>query len=123
MSAANINFFFLMQTQIKLYHWQTRTFSRHKATDTALSSLADLVDKYVEVYIGKYGRPRLDSRTNTTQVTNMSEAGIVKFIRRCTNYIGRDLTKGLKESDTDLFNLRDEMLAELNQLLYLFTLH
>ncbi len=123
MSAENINFFFLMQTQIKLYHWQTRTFSRHKATDTALSSLADLVDKYVEVYIGKYGRPRLDSRTNTTQVTNMSEAGIVKFIRRCTNYIGRDLTKGLKESDTDLFNLRDEMLAELNQLLYLFTLH
>ncbi len=123
MSAANINFFFLMQTQIKLYHWQTRTFSRHKATDTTLSSLADLVDKYVEVYIGKYGRPRLDSRTNTTQVTNMSEAGIVKFIRRCTNYIGRDLTKGLKESDTDLFNLRDEMLAELNQLLYLFTLH
>ncbi len=123
MSAENINFFFLMQTQIKLYHWQTRTFSRHKATDTALSSLADLVDKYVEVYIGKYGRPRLDSRSNSTQVTNMSEAGIVKFIRRCTNYIGRDLTKGLKESDTDLFNLRDEMLAELNQLLYLFTLH
>jgi hypothetical protein len=123
MSAANINFFFLMQTQIKLYHWQTRTFSRHKATDTALSSLADLVDKYVEVYIGKYGRPRLDSRTNSTQITNMSEPGIVKFIRRCTVYIGRDLTKGLKESDTDLFSLRDEMLAELNQLLYLFTLH
>jgi len=123
MSASDINFFFLMTNQIKLYHWQTRTFSRHKATDTALSALVEHIDKYVEVYIGKYGRPKLDARTNSTQLVNMSEASIVKFLKRCISYISRDLTKGLKETDTDLFNLRDEMLAELNQLLYLFTLH
>lgn len=123
MSASDINFFFLMTNQIKLYHWQTRTFSRHKATDTALSALMEHIDKYVEVYIGKYGRPKLDSRTNSTQLVNMSETSMVKFIRRCVSYIERDLTKRLKESDTDLFNLRDEMLAEMNQLLYLFTLH
>jgi hypothetical protein len=29
----------------------------------------------------------------------------------------------LKDTDTDLFNVRDEMLGQLNQLKYLFTLH
>ena len=55
MSAAAIQFFFTMRDQIKLYHWQTVSYARHKASD--------------------------------------------------------------------LFTIRDEMLADLNQLVYLFTLH
>jgi len=33
-----------------------------------------------------------------------------------------ELPKSLEESDTDLFNIRDEMLAQLNKLKYLLTL-
>jgi hypothetical protein len=53
----------------------------------------------------------------------MSEATIVKFIKACINVLTNDLSRGLKPTDTDLLNLRDEMLAELDQLLYLFSLH
>jgi DNA-binding ferritin-like protein len=123
MSANNIHFFFQMRDQIKLYHWQTKSYSRHKATDGVIDALDEHIDKYVEVYMGKYGRPRLTARTNTVKLQNMSEATIVKFIKACINVLTNDLSRGLKPTDTDLLNLRDEMLAELDQLLYLFSLH
>ncbi len=65
----------------------------------------------------------MTARNNTIRVTNLSETGILKFIKGCIAYLTKELTKKLKPQDTDLMNIRDEMLAELNQLLYLFTLH
>ena len=123
MSAQTIQFFFTMRDQIKLYHWQTGMFSRHKGTDDVLSTLDGLIDMFVEIYMGKYGRPRMTSRTNTIKVGNLSEASIVKFIKTCISVLANDLMRGLKPSDTDLVNIRDEIMGELNQLLYLFTLH
>lgn len=122
MSSRDIAFFFQMRTQIKLYHWQTLMYSRHKATDNVLESLDELIDKYVEIYIGKYGRPKMDASTNTTTVQNLSEGTVVKYIHKYIAYMTETLVKRLKKTDTDLLNLRDEMVGELNQLLYLFTL-
>jgi hypothetical protein len=124
MSAAAVNFFFQLREQIKLYHWQTYSYPRHKATDAVVTALDESIDKYVEVYMGKYGRPRLTGATNMIRVTNLSEKAIVTFIKSAIAYLNGPLVKGLKPgSDTDLINIRDEMLGELNQLLYLFTLH
>ena len=122
MSATDVNFFFQMREQIKLYHWQTKMYSRHKATDSVIDSLDEHIDKYVEVYMGKYGRPKMTSRNNTTKVQNLTETNIVKFIRQCIAVLNTSLVKGLKPFDTDLLSIRDDMLADLNQLLYLFTL-
>jgi hypothetical protein len=123
MSADDINFFFHMREQIKLYHWQTHSYARHKATDDVLSALDETIDTYVETYMGKYGRPRMSTRNNTVRVMNMSEKSAVRFIKECIAYIQGPLVKRLKPTDTDLMNLRDEMLGELNKILYLFTLH
>jgi hypothetical protein len=122
MSATDVNFFFQMREQIKLYHWQTKMYSRHKATDSVIDSLDENIDKYVEVYMGKYGRPKMTSRNNTTKVQNLTETSIIKFIRQCITVLNTSLVKGLKPFDTDLLSIRDDMLADLNQLLYLFTL-
>ena len=123
MSGTDTQFFFTMREQIKLYHWQTKVYSRHKATDGVIEALDTSIDKYVEVYMGKYGRMKMNSSNSTVHVSNLSEKSIVKFIHKCINYLQTTLVKKLKENDTDLMNIRDEMLAELNQLLYLFTLH
>jgi len=112
----------MMRNQIKLYHWQTKLYSRHKATDAVIDSLDISVDKYVEVYMGKYGRMKMTSATSTTTVKNLTETSIFNFIKRCVEYLTSDLVHKLKETDTDLINIRDEMLAELNQLFYLFSL-
>ena len=123
MSANDVQFFFTLREQIKLYHWQTTEYSRHKATDAVIAELDESIDKYVEVYIGKYGRPKMSSRTNTVQVKNLTEKNAVQFVKICIGVLINVLPKNLKKTDTDLLNIRDEMLAALNQLLYLFTLH
>jgi len=121
MSARTIHFFFVMRNQIKLYHWQTAVYSRHKATDDAVSKLDEHIDRYVEVYAGKYGRSRLGAGTNKIELVNMSEGSIVKFVKTCIAYLGGEALR-LGERDTDLASIRDDMVADLNQLLYLFTL-
>jgi hypothetical protein len=73
--------------------------------------------------MGKYGRMKMTGSNASITVKNLSEASVVIFIKRCILYLNTELVKKLKETDTDLVNIRDEMLAELNQLLYLFTLH
>jgi hypothetical protein len=123
MSAPDIHFFFTMRDQIKLYHWQTLSYSRHKATDNVIEKLDALIDSFAEVYFGSYGRPKLTNKTNTVLLSNLNDKSIIPFVKDCISYIAGPLTSSLKKSDTDLMNIRDEMLAELHQLLYLFSLH
>jgi hypothetical protein len=122
MSADDINFFFTLREQIKLYHWQTHVFARHKATDDVIAALDTTIDEYVETYMGKYGRPRMTARTNTVRVQNITEKTAVRFIKAAIAHLQGPLVKKLKPTDTDLVNLRDEMMGELNKILYLFTL-
>lgn len=122
MSASHIQFFFSLREQLKLYHWQTAVYSRHKATDKVIKDLDELIDLFVEVYMGKYGRPNITRATNTVVVRNLSEKGATKFVKESLEYLQGSLTKSLRGSDTDLINIRDEMIGNLNQLLYLFTL-
>lgn len=122
MSAEHIHFFLHLRDQIKLYHWQTRIYSRHIATDKILETLEKSIDSFVEVYIGKYGRPRITGKNATITLQNLTEAGATRLINASVKYLQGPLTKSLQPSDTDLVNIRDELIADLHQLLYLFTL-
>ncbi len=73
--------------------------------------------------MGKYGRPKMTPKTATFKVDNLSEKKAVTFVKQCIKILNGPLVEGLDpKKDTDLFNIRDEMLGDLNQLLYLFTL-
>lgn len=122
MSADQVHFFLNLRDQIKLYHWQTRVYSRHIATDKILESLEKSIDSYVEVYIGKYGRPRVSGKNASITLHNLTEAGATRLVGAAIRYLQGPLTKSLKPNDNDLMNIRDEMVSDLNQLLYLFTL-
>jgi hypothetical protein len=123
MSAEQIHFFLYLKDQIKLYHWQTRVYSRHIATDKILDNLDKAIDSYVEVYFGKYGRVKLTGKNAQIQLQNITDAGATRMINAAVKYLQGPLTKTLKPAvDMDLMNIRDEIIADLNQLLYLFTL-
>lgn len=123
MSAEQIHFFLHLRDQIKLYHWQTRVYSRHIATDKVLEKLEASIDSYVEIYIGKYGRPKVSGKNATITLQNLTEAGAVRVVNSAIKYLQGPLTKTLKPGvDADLMNIRDEIVGDLNQLLYLFTL-
>jgi hypothetical protein len=51
-----------------------------------------------------------------------TEKSIVAFFEDAREWLTNDLPKMIKDRDTDLLNIRDEILAEINQTLYLFTL-
>lgn len=122
MSANTIQFFFMMRDQLKLHHWQTTSFARHKATDQVIQELDGLIDQFVEVWVGGHARPRVTAATSEIKLRNLSEAAAVKFVRGCIGYVTGPFSKALKPTDTELLNIRDEILAQLQQLLYLFTL-
>ena len=124
MSGADIHFLLTLRNQLKVYHWQTRVYARHIATDKVLEELDKLIDAYVEVLIGKYGRPKLDAETRVLRLQTLTEAGATKLVTAAIRHMLGPMVRKLNPAtDSDLVNLRDEMVANLNQLLYLFTLH
>lgn len=124
MSAKQVQFLLEVRNQIKLYHWQTYEHSRHLATDKVVSALDENIDMFVEVYMGKYGRPKMTGATGSFTLKNLSEKAAVAYLRGAIQFLQGPFSKTLDpKKDTDLINIRDEILADLNQLAYLFTLH
>ena len=46
--------FIELLNMIKLYHWETRSYAQHEASDRLHESLSKHIDEFVEVLIGKY---------------------------------------------------------------------
>jgi hypothetical protein len=115
---------FMMMTlrdQIKVYHWQTITYSRHIATNDLVTKLDVNIDQFIEVYIGKYGRPKFSGKTGHIPLRNFSDSEAPKLIEDAITWLSDELPKKLKRTDTDLFNIRDTIVADLNQVRYLFS--
>ena len=45
------------------------------------------------------------------------------MLQAALRYLQGPLTRSLREGDYDLFALRDDLVEDMNQLAYLFTLH
>ena len=106
---------------IKLYHWKTRSYAKHQATDELYEKLNKHIDKFIEVLIGKDERriKMLEKKINLIDPENT-----IDFKHRIYEY--RDFLMNIdncfnKKKDTDLLNIRDEILADINQFLYLMT--
>lgn len=109
-----------IRNQVKLYHWQTGSFARHKATDDLTAALDTNIDEFVEVYMGKYGRPKV---SGSIKLHNFSEAAAKAFVAKQRKYLTTVLPKEIRSTDSDLLNIRDTILADLNKVLYLFSLN
>jgi hypothetical protein len=121
MSAEIIILMMTIRDQIKIYHWQTMSYPRHKATDNLVDKLDKSIDTFVEVFLGKYGRPNF-KKTASIKIHNFHDKDGPAFLKSATRWLTKDLPKLLDKDDTDLLNIRDELLADLNQSKYLFTL-
>ena len=123
MSGDIVNVMLTLRNQVKVYHWQTMSYSRHKATDKLVSSLDENIDKFVEVYMGKYGQPKFTARNSKFIVHDADDKRAPKLLKDGIAWMTRELPKVLNtREDTDLLNIRDEILADLNQARFLFGL-
>ncbi len=109
---------------IKLYHWNTKSYATHKATDGLHEKLGELVDHYVEVFIGKIDtRLKMSDYKELTIQNLTTNKEMEKFIIDLINFLMTVHTKLDINKDTDLLNIRDEIAGELNQFLYLLRLN
>jgi hypothetical protein len=109
---------------IKLFHWKTTSFATHKATDELYASLNLNIDSFIEVLLGKSGyRTDLLSNKNIALIDLNSQEQLKSKIDSIKGYlVGLDSNKALSTmSNSDLFNIRDEILSDLNKFLYLLT--
>jgi DNA-binding ferritin-like protein len=120
--STSINSFLSTQVQFKILHWQTKGYARHIAFGDIYDSLDELVDEYVEVAMGKWGRFSVDEKTNTIVYKNLSEVNMVEFLQDFKGKLYMITTELDQEKDTDLLNLKDEILAKINKLAYILTL-
>jgi len=118
---SNVNFFLSLQCQLKIMHWQTKGYARHKALDDTLSALTDLVDSFVEEAMGKYGRFKLEEETKVINLSNLNEMDVKSMCSTVIEALNQ-YNEQFEESDTNLFNTRDEMVGLFNKLKYLLTL-
>lgn len=111
---------FKLLNQLKSFHWITTSYSTHKAIDKTYNSLLESTDRFMEVYLGKYGRPKTELVIHVE--VNVTSTNYIDFIDRYIEYFV-DLNNQLDSTkDTDLLNIRDEILGDLNRLKYFLTL-
>ncbi len=120
--SSKVQYFLEIQSQFKILHWQTKGYARHNAFGSIYGTLDGLIDNFIEISMGKFGRFVLEEGDKSLNLDNLQDVNIVQFLQEIKGFI-ISLTKELDpESDTDLLNLKDEMLGEINKLAYLLTL-
>jgi len=116
--------FFEMLLMVKLFHWKTSSYAIHKATDNLYKKLNANMDSFIEVLLGKTGL-RIDLMGNKTirLIDLSSPESLKREIESFKGYLVslNDNSTMKRMSNTDLYNIRDTILGDLNQLLYLLT--
>jgi hypothetical protein len=122
MSGDILQVLLFVRNQVKIYHWQTMSFARHKATDDLVSSLDESIDNFTEVFMGKYGRPHFTSKNSKIELYDATDKKGHIVLEECIKWLMEELPKKLKKTDTDLLNIRDDIVGQINKTRYLFTL-
>lgn len=111
-----VQFLFMFQVTIKLYHWRTKSYTRHVITDKFNTSLLEFIDRFVETYIGIYNiKPLMDNVP--IAIDMISDVKIMDLFM-----MAKTTLQQMDEwsQDSDLLALRDDFLAIVEQTIYLF---
>lgn len=92
-------------------HLQSKSYSEHIALDEFYNGLLGQIDGFVEVYQGQYG---LISQPNSIKVVTSNP---VEYLSELANNM-KAARKSLKEDDTHLQNMIDEMITLTYQTVY-----
>ena len=110
-----------LQQQLRIFHWQTASFSQHKAFGKAYEALDGHIDEFVELYMGRFGRAKPTVTYSIILKSLTGDEVVTETIDSFVRYFNT-MTEELSEA-TDLLNVRDSMLGELHKLKYLLTLN
>ena len=132
--ADHILCFLELLNTIKIYHWSTLSYPTHKATDELHTKLSELVDSFIEIYIGHCARGGRGAGAGVPVFKFKSEKDASIEFCECKspdafckvlddNIVHLEGLTDKLHGYTDLVNIRDEMVGALAQALYLLRLH
>lgn len=108
-----------MLRMVKLDHWNTKSYSHHKATDELYERMNDKIDRFTEVYMGKDHKRIGIWNQHMHRMYGSNFSSTVHTFREFLINLDRcfDPTQ-----DSDLLNIRDDLLADVNQFLFLYAM-
>jgi truncated hemoglobin YjbI len=110
-----------IQLQFKFLHWQTFGDAKHESYGEIYDLLGGNIDKFVEIMMGKYGRVEFEPEFSI-MFQDLKNLSVQNFLDGITEFLVGMTEQLDKRYDTDLLNMRDEMLGDINQLKYRLTL-
>ena len=119
--------FMEMLNTIKIFHWSTLSYPSHKATDELHSKMSELVDSFIEQYIGGVGGGKIPvfhvHGKGGHNIPFCECKSLEHFRTKLAEYktFLVSLTERL-DGVSELLNIRDEMLGEIDQAVYLLRL-
>lgn len=110
-----------IQIQFRFLHWQTIGDAKHRSYGEMYEDLDSFIDDFVEAMMGKYGRPEFEPEF-ALMFQNLASLSVQNFLDGITEFLVEMSDKLDSRYDTDLLNIRDEILLKINKLKYLLTL-
>lgn len=117
MSSTIVHLTFELLNNIKFFHWKTKKYAQHIATDKLHTSLSLLLDKLMEVYLG---RNLIETDISDVQIYDYDIEDFKEYLVKVMKRLKLDPI--FMGNRSDLVNIRDEILAEIEQTLYLLNL-
>ena len=110
-----------IQNQFRFLHWQTKWDAKHQVYGKLYEELNDLIDDFAEACMGKHGRFQFDEEF-LISFQDISVLNMQNFVDGITEFLISFNEHYDSKYDSDLLNLRDEILLKINKLKYLLTL-
>ena len=116
--AALITKLIYLQNQFKIFHWQTFSFANHNAFGHLYDELSEKIDEFVETYQGIY--ERLDFSGEAFAFSNLRDSNFSMMLSEQAAVL--KTYENYFPGNTDLLNIRDEILGAINKTQYLLSL-
>lgn len=108
-----------LQGNLKIYHWMTHSYSKHKVSDKLYTELVAKIDKLVESYMGIYGRPVLSPCS--LKISSMDDNAFISYIKGARKFLMSELPISY-DNDSDIKSILDDIVSAINKALYLLTM-
>lgn len=108
-----------MLGQLKVLHWATMSYAKHKALDDLHGELSGKVDEFMEVFIGKFKKQPIKA-FKITMTAHSDVSKLDKYLESERESL-RDLHSQFKKV-TELQNILDEMMGAFDKAIYLCNL-
>lgn len=109
----------LIPAQLKLLHWQTFSFAQHEGFDKTYTETLESIDELAEAFMGKYSR----NSVNSIELKNCKNIEDCKLVfQNLLKLTEASFSKHLEQTDPELINISQEILAKMHRMSYLLTM-